>query len=842
MHEIVFLEAKNQRRLSKVYTQAGITSYPLVKEFRSHHNMIDETFEGFHRKFELIQENAALGNAMLRGRLKKPLKNEPRAGQSDRNALNNTILIDIDGIRMSEDLKRRCGTYQQGDLKVTAEEAISHLPAEFRNASYIAQASNSFGLKQHTISLHIEFMLSEPVSPRLLKLLLKGLNFQSRHYESQISLTPSGHALSYRVDPTTADNSRIIYIAPPLIRDPIVDPFPHPEDRTIFVRKPEATINISVLIEDLNPQTIDSEAEKKIKQLRSIQGLPPRKLKTQSMRQPSGETITVQNNPDRVNIEIIREEGSYLRCNINGGDSQAYYIKKSEPHVVYNFKGELPFLLTVADPELFTELSDKYIAEVGVGNNGEKPIMFRDMSTDVHYAGQINVKTNQILRLDPIGVGNRKDFMEDYGQAVPEITPQYDYIFAPHDPRFFDPEGRFVNRYTQSTYLADPKPLPEHYCGLAIGEATKIEGLCPTIYKVIFSMTGADPEEFEYFINWFAYVVQKKRKSGTAYITHGTPGTGKGLFYSAIASKLLGQQSVMNISLSQLLDLSNLWAAQTLFVIVDEFRMNDFTNASKVNNTLKRLITERRLSIRAMRQDNVEMNSYTNFMFASNDTDMIKIADGDRRLNVCPAQTMKLFDRYPEIEENISTSLAKELPSFASFLLSWNLNEQAALTVRETEAKVKLRKSSTNVHDAFFRALKNGDLDYFLDYLNEQSMSDIEMQFKTPFDNILKQAVPTLARDNNGDSTIHKIKMSDISAMYARILNKYINPKTMGKIIDINNIPWSRPRLGPEGRQIKAVEVNWSITEYDYATLVESLLPEREREALGIELADTPQG
>ena len=307
---LTFLEASRGTQLSKTYSQDGIKSYPLVRDFKSHHHSkSDPTLEGLTRRHRWMAEHAAKGHAMLRGELSEPLDFESRAGKSDKDALSNTLVLDVDGLTMPEAMLARGGGYTREDVILIAETAVSNLPKEFHNVSYIAQASNSFGLKKDKVSVHLDFLLAEPIAPRRIKQLLRWMNFATEYYEDRITLNPSGMSLSFVLDPTTADNSRIIYIAPPLVEPPLADPFPNPEDRLILVERDTHCVSLDKMFEDVNPQIIDQQCQKKIRSLRRRLGMPLKKNKTTQVRTSPTNLVTVISNPDRANIEIVQKEG-----------------------------------------------------------------------------------------------------------------------------------------------------------------------------------------------------------------------------------------------------------------------------------------------------------------------------------------------------------------------------------------------------------------------------------------------------------------------------------------------------------------------------------------------------
>ena len=221
MNKIVFLEAKG-KRLSKLYSRHGVINYPMQKLFTSHEESVPHSHEGMQQKAALIAQHAKAGHCLLTGLLNTPLVNQSRAGKADKDALCYSLMIDIDNVVLP--LGGAAAPYTRIAVKNVSEAAIRHLPALFHPCSYISQASNSFGMRLPCVSLHMEFFLQTPVSARYLKLLLTWLNFNS-DYEPQIRLTSSSLALSYPLDITLAENTRLVYIAPPRCEPPIQEPF-----------------------------------------------------------------------------------------------------------------------------------------------------------------------------------------------------------------------------------------------------------------------------------------------------------------------------------------------------------------------------------------------------------------------------------------------------------------------------------------------------------------------------------------------------------------------------------------------------------------------------------------
>ena len=158
--EIIFLKAK--QKLVKEITTEGTKPYPLAKNFTSEHHTIEPNQKGFNEFYELLQKHAAAGHALHKGDLKKKLKNESRALMTDRTAATQLLVLDLDGITFPG-AKTAYNTY---DIQNIAEAFVQYLPQEFKDVSYIAQASASLGLKANKISLHLFFLLGHTVQPR----------------------------------------------------------------------------------------------------------------------------------------------------------------------------------------------------------------------------------------------------------------------------------------------------------------------------------------------------------------------------------------------------------------------------------------------------------------------------------------------------------------------------------------------------------------------------------------------------------------------------------------------------------------------------------------------------
>ena len=238
---IVFLQAK--KPLVKEITKNGTKPYPLVKNFTSTEETITVDKKGLTKLFRALCSAAANGMCMLKGPLKRPLVDEPRAFMTDRATATEILVLDIDGLRATPG----------DDLQAMADRIVLQLPDLFHDCSYIVQASASLGIKKDTVSLHLFFLLDMPVHPKTLKDFLRSLNYESEFLAEQITLSANGQSLSCVLDPSVADNSKLIYIATPKFTG-VEDPYP--EARFIKVDRGSAVLKISSSLVGVNPEKV----------------------------------------------------------------------------------------------------------------------------------------------------------------------------------------------------------------------------------------------------------------------------------------------------------------------------------------------------------------------------------------------------------------------------------------------------------------------------------------------------------------------------------------------------------------------------------------------------------
>ena len=799
--EVVFLKAK--QRLIKEITSKGTTPYPLVKKFTSIHKTIEKTPEGFDKFFGYLHSQAAAGACLYKGLLKRKLKNESRAFLTDRIAQTELLVLDLDGIDFPLGSKSTLNTY---DLQAIAEQFVAYLPIEFHNVSYVAQASASLGMKGNKVSMHLFFLLTNPVSPTILKEWIKTLNYEIEFLANQLKLSANGQSISYPLDVSLAENSKLIYIAAPKfvnVQDPIEG------DRLCAVKRGSSTVDISTLVKDVNPEKVYNVGIQIKNGLRKKAGLSKKKERITTVN-VNNQTQEVLKNPDKMSIEVCRVSEPYVNCNINGGDSGAYYFVLTNPHYMYNFKGEPLFEIEKADPEFYKSIFEKFAEQMSEGK-GIKPIVLRDFYTDTYYNGVFDQEKQQFTDdypLTPTQKGSLDGFMRTHNRANPDFIPDARVMFDPSSKIGIQLETApyQVNLYRQTEYMLK---APEDVATLAYGEAVTLQRYIPTIYTLIKHILGEGPTEVEHFVNWLAYIYQNKRKTMTAWILTGVPGTGKGLFIHRVLKPLFGEAQAPMRSIENIEEQFNLYMRTALFLVVDEFRMAASGNVGKMADKLKHQITEPNLTIRAMRTNQVELPSFCNFIFLTNRADAVKIEDGDRRYNVGPRQEVKVENKYPELLNNLEL-IEQELYIFAALLDSFQVDVRMAHTALENQAKKEMKEVSMSVLEEFANAIKINNLEYFIDILDIPLANTFDAGSISTAQRYIKNWIV-----NAGEEIV--VPMQHLKLLYDVLTDnsKSLSVRDFTKAMSRLNINAIRKRMG-EGKEASAprgVVITWKVEE-----------------------------
>ena len=235
----------------------------------------------------------------------------------------------------------------------------------------------------------------------------------------------------------------------------------------------------------------------------------------------------------------------------------------------------------------------------------------------------------------------------------------------------------------------------------------------PAIRAVLLHVLGDDPLSLERFINWLAVAYQTNRPTGTAWILSGCQLTGKGLLHHQICAPLFGEEYCQQKNATELTDQFNAWLEKCVLLNVDEA---DFQGGAKngLDAKMRMWITGPRLSVRGMHEVLREVPNYLNVILTSNLTVVADLPRGDRRFSVSPPQRVQLTTKFPDTDALVK-QIGLELPSFAGYLKQYPADAQLARTAMQSVAKAEMIEAAATGPTQFAEALRDGNLQYFVD-------------------------------------------------------------------------------------------------------------------------------
>lgn len=762
--QLTFLQG--QEPYTKKYEQrpdgsTKSTSYPNVFLVTSH----AENVESLQDFADALEKHAKLGHCLLTNNLDKELQNESRAKHQRKDEPREWVVLDVDGLEGVS----------------TADEFIcDFLPAPFHDVSHIVQYSPSQGIKPG-LRCHIYFLLYDLISPDVITTWLTWHNVDHDKLSNQVTLSKSNMALSYPLDRVASANGRIIYIAPPEcvgFNDPVTK-------RIEVVTKKYDRLSFGFVAP--SPAEVRAKVRDKVNDLRNARGLPKRNHKEHIIVRDDGTEILKDDLIEQGRITSWEEDNDrFMRCNINGGDSFAYfYHRDQENPYLHNFKGEPSIRLSKFDPEFYRKQVVPHFE--GLQKRMPRPFIFRDRVTDKYYAGLR--KDTEIVE-QPHVIGSDKkigDFFSEHGTSPPAIISTWDRLFNPTINNQWLEDDRVFNTWRPSEYLANA------WYASSVPTVTE---------KILRHVTGNDDEAYEHFVNWLAYIVQTRKKTGTAWVLHGVPGTGKGLLFHQIIAPIIGFDYAQIKQMKDLTDRFNGWMEQCLVCNIDEANAEDLSYDGRiVVNALKNWITEPHISIRHMQAAAVNRDSFINFIFTTNDFGILPIQDGDRRFNVAPRQETPIEITIEEIN-----SIKEELISFAAYLMKYKVDVDRISKPLRNDAKELLKQAARNSIEEFFYAARHGDLQYFAEGIHETTSEYTELGI---FKDAVKRWIDDARKEEPSLVTVKELK----SAHVVMCRDRGIKVGAFKSMAAKRNFPAGRPRKNEE--RCTGWLIDWKLSDED---------------------------
>lgn len=665
---------KEYRLSSQTSSQPIIESesYPLVSEFTSTEHEITNIDE----LYRLVLLTSAQHQCLLKGELARPLVKERRAGTTDSNKPTEWICLDIDGVT----------SY------ATIDQFLQDLGLS--DTDYVLQWSSSMGVAGKTgLRCHVFMLLGKPHHPALLKQWLIHQNLTQRNLASQLELTKSGNSLKWPLDVTTCQSDKLLYVAAPKFTGL---PDPYPNNRISLVRgaKRFAALPTSTPSKDALRDLVDQ----KVNELRQAGGLKKRKS-TKFKYQGTTEYMA---NPEQATITEIKTERGFVYFNLNGGDSWGYYHPEDNPTFIQNFKGEPTYRTQDLLPDYWARITER-VGAYQPDSQGRIFLAFRDFKTSDYYNGIYDTTTDDLKISRAKSEAQLRDFMSQHGQPLGEFIPDWEMIFDPSSTTVLDPTNHVLNLFQPSECMKNR------------GTSSAIP---PTILKLLNHIFKGEQATLDHFLNWLAVIVQYQTTTGTAWILHGTQGTGKGVLYNKVLKPMLGATNCTSKRFDELGSEFTGFFENRLLVFLDEMEViKDFSN-EKLQARIKNLITEETISVRHMYQSHKETPNFCNLLMSSNKSEPIEVPPNDRRYNITAYQDVPLLKSGNFTSTDID-ALASELQSFYDYLCGRVADRDLARWPIDNAARRQLQDISRSAIDQVSDAISGGQFGFLWNFLRD---------------------------------------------------------------------------------------------------------------------------
>lgn len=412
--------------------------------------------------------------------------------------------------------------------------------------------------------------------------------------------------------------------------------------------------------------------------------------------------------------------------------------------------------------------------------------VFIDTLTSEIYGGCHDKQENDFVIRKQGGFTYAKQFCKFHGIPVPDVYPRARFELRFNSDNIIDFDNELVNKYRAPEVLKTP--IPEG----------QVASLPKTIGKILDHVVAHDKEILDQLINDLAYLVQRRRKLITAYLFQGTQGTGKGLLFSLVLSKIFGKDYCSQTDQGAFGKEFNGYLSNNVLLLVNELQgdySSKHSNGVSIIDKIKQAISDSQMQIENKSKDRFNGTNNCSFFFASNNQNPLIIANDDRRFNVAPRQERKINQNTWWPGDSVVESVVDgELQEFVWYLRQYKIDESKINRVIDNEAKRKLQSLSKTVAEEFFNAVLEGNVSWLRDNLpkSDPRNTDRLNEVIVLVDNL---------RNQKGIAT------RDLCDMYNVITKKDLSPVAFGKIAGAYLPKPGKVREG--ANEYYGIKVNW---------------------------------
>ena len=193
----------------------------------------------------------------------------------------------------------------------------------------------------------------------------------------------------------------------------------------------------------------------------------------------------------------------------------------------------------------------------------------------------------------------------------------------------------------------------------------------PLLEHIKHAWCNDDPDQIRYVLHWFAYVLQKRVKPGTALVIKGQQGSGKGIVFQKFGA-IIGKDHFLQVnSIDDVLGLYTHLIRSAIFIFMDEVTWGGNRDHA---DRLKKLITEPTHINNAKYQPSFTVDSFASVGIASNSEWVVPCEPRQRRFFAMEMSDKWSGSQSNELKQYYDAILAVPVEAFAWFLYNFDLS------------------------------------------------------------------------------------------------------------------------------------------------------------------------
>jgi hypothetical protein len=304
-----------------------------------------------------------------------------------------------------------------------------------------------------------------------------------------------------------------------------------------------------------------------------------------------------------------------------------------------------------------------------------------------------------------IGLYSKQGFtqvMKSFGAYHKDMFETIPSFYMDYDPRC----GEMIDENTINTFKESPLMKVKAEYGAVLDVPKTIGLLLDTVFT--------DSETKHGFLNWLAFIFQRREKTGVVWVFKGVQGSGKGIIADTIMGGIFGSNMVKNLTDTQMNSQFNSIMEDRMVVHFNEISAENKRDRIAVKNKLKTWITDDTITINTKGVKEYEKTNFINIIINTNEAVPVDIDENDRRFTIVHTDTtlasLEWFKGNNTVDE-----IRKELTAFALYLSLVEADERMAKTAIVSEDKNNIIMATMSAAQSIANAIKSSNFDFFMD-------------------------------------------------------------------------------------------------------------------------------